>query len=203
MAKKDPKRRPRKPTKAQSKANPRAAKKPRAAKPKKPSPPRRKPSASPPGEPTAPQEVVSHVLGPVEKPGETLDADEARRRLEAGKIEAIEIAKQIGLDVTGQVLYTPHEPPTPRAAEIKQVAGPLMDEAAAGFRYISANVKITAPDGSAIEIGKRQFEARIGVRGALEGLAKVAAAPFQWAMGLTMKIGKWVRVKATGKGKQE
>jgi hypothetical protein len=84
----------------------------------------------------------------------------------------------------------------------------MMHEAATDvlIDYEVAKTKTTEPDGTVHEIVNIRLRASLNVRESLKAMVtftvrglKVVLSPLKMAMGLTIKIVKWLNVKAAGK----
>lgn len=124
--------------------------------------------------PGPPEEFSEFLFGPKDREDGTSPTDEdERRRLEKLRWEVQRAAEEAGIEVVEKGSHPP-EPvgDTGRSADIAQLANTLMPKEDERVRNTLERIKITAPDGSKIELTRIRLEVFDQLGRAVKTLAK-------------------------------
>ncbi len=122
-----------------------------------------------------------------------------RERMNSLIRAAQDLAAKHGLPLVPQDQLPPEQPITStQARDIRALATPQMDRAAADFGYRGPqSVEIETKEGDRIRWqAGRQIDARLTLDGTLASLGKLVATPFRWSGRICVKVGKWIGLDA-------
>lgn len=169
-----------------------------------PTPPTPIPPSNPdPGDDSRNMRLIRLMIGEIEDQiAEVKDLDERHRLLRAMKLEIEKLArdKRISINVDVKIVNDP-EPP-PQGKRLTDKANAKMAKVADECR-IKRSVRTFYPDGTPKKISETEYEIRGVLKATFDGLAGLAAMPVKIIVGLTVKVGKWIYVKVSGKGKSD